>query len=179
MMMGSRGRSATYVAQRGQIIHRRCTAARPILIGPHLENNKTLLHELKVDRIKDSGHEISAKHNRTHLHTLARRKRTLNSQIRTNGKCTLARRTSGALTYETVGAATPWRREQRISATRAAKRRPSTRCKRRAKLRLDSAALRLVRVAFREWRFRWVAVGDAKIAAPHGDTHTKYESVGI
>ena len=83
-MMGGRGGSATYVAQRGQIIHRRCTAARPILIGPHLENNKTLLHELKVDRIKDSGHEISAKHNRTHLHTLARRKRTLNSQIRTN-----------------------------------------------------------------------------------------------
>ena len=92
-------------------------------------------------------------------------------------KCTLARRTRGALTcetvgaatpwrreqrisatraskrrpstrYETVGAATPWRREQRTSATKASKRRPSTRCKRKAKLRLDVAALRrLVRVA--------------------------------
>ena len=63
-------------------------------------------------------------------------------------KCTLARRTRGALTCETVGAATPWRREQSISATKASKRRPSTRCKRKAKLRLDLAALRrLVRVA--------------------------------
>ena len=51
-------------------------------------------------------------------------------------ECTLARRPRGALTYETVGAATPWRREQRISATKASKRRPSTRCKRKAKLRL-------------------------------------------
>jgi hypothetical protein len=63
------------------------------------------------------------------------------AQTHTNShKCTLARRTRGALTYETVRAATPWRREQRISATRASERRPSTRCKRRAKLRLDLAA---------------------------------------
>ena len=88
-------------------------------------------------------------------------------------KCTLARRTSGALTYETVGAATPWRREQRISATRASKRRPSTRCKRKAKLRLDLVALRLVRVASREWGFRWAVVGDAN-GSTNGDTHTKY-----
>ena len=101
-----------------------------------------------------------------------------NAQTHTHShKCTLARRARGALTcetvgaatpwrreqrisatraskrrpstrYETVGAATPWRREQRTSATKASKRRPSTRCKRKAKLRLDVAALRrLVRVA--------------------------------
>ena len=93
-------------------------------------------------------------------------------------KCTLARRTRGALTCETVGAATPWRREQRISATRASKRRPSTRCKREAKLRLDLAALRLVRVASREWGFRWAVVGDAN-SSTNGDTHTKYGYVGI
>jgi hypothetical protein len=87
-------------------------------------------------------------------------------------KCTLARRTSGALTYETVGAATPWRQEHRISATRASKRRPSTRCKRKAKLRLDLVALRLVRVASREWGFRWAAVGDAN-SSTNGDTHTR------
>ena len=148
-MMGGRGRSAMYVAQRGQIMHRRCIPARPILIGPHLENDKRLLHELKVDRIKHSGNRISAKQKRTHLHALARRTRT--HTLAHSRKCTLARRTSGALTYETVGAATPWRREQKISATRASKRRPSTRCKRKSKLRLDSAALRLVRVASREW----------------------------
>ena len=132
-----------------------------------------------------------------------------NAQTHTHShKCTLARRTSGALTYETVGAATPWRREQRISATRASKRRPSTRyetvgaatpwrreqrtsatkaskrrpstrCKRKAKLRLDVAALRrLVRVASREWGFRWAVVGDAN-SSTNGDTHTKYGYVGI
>ena len=91
-------------------------------------------------------HEIGHTHKHTHTH----RQQCAHAHTHSH-KCTLARRTSGALTYETVGAATPWRREQRISATRASKRRPSTRCKRRAKLRLDSAALRLVRVASREW----------------------------
>jgi hypothetical protein len=78
-----------------------------------------------------------------------------------------ARRTRGALTYETAGAATLWRREQSISATRASMRRPSTRCKPKAKLRLDLAALRLVRLASREWGYRWVAVGDAN-SSTHG-----------
>ena len=44
-------------------------------------------------------------------------------------------------------------------------RRPSTRCKRKAKLRLDLAALRHLRVASREREFGRVAVGDAQIAA--------------
>ena len=42
-------------------------------------------------------------------------------------------RTVRALTYETVGAAPRWTREQWRSATKASKRRPSTRCKRNAK----------------------------------------------
>ena len=42
-------------------------------------------------------------------------------------------RTRGALTYETVGAAPRWTREQWRSATKASARRPSTRCKRKAK----------------------------------------------
>jgi hypothetical protein len=91
---------------------------------------------------------------------------TAQTHTKNSQKCTLARRTRGALTYETVGAATPWRREQRISAMRASKRRPSTRCKHRGKLRLDLAALRLLRVASGEWRFRWAAVCDAKIVHP-------------
>ena len=101
---------------------------------PACEDACTHAHEIRHTRKHTHTHRQQRAHAHTHSH-----------------KCSLARRTSGALTYETVVAATPWRREQRISATRASKRRPSTRCKRRAKLRLDLAALRLVRVASREW----------------------------
>ena len=90
---------------------------------PACEDACTHAHEIRHTRKHTHTHRQQRAHAHTHSH-----------------KCTLARRTSGALTYETVVAATPWRREQRISATRASKRRPSTRCKRRAKLRLDLAA---------------------------------------
>jgi hypothetical protein len=51
--------------------------------------------------------------------------------------CTRTRR---ALTYETMGAAPRWTREQWRSATKASKRRPSTRCKRTARSKSKSEA---------------------------------------
>jgi hypothetical protein len=170
---GGRGRSAAYVAQWGEIV-RRCTAERCDKFGRHLEHDKTLLHTLEGDPFKDGRIPTDANE---HARMLPRTRKRTHKLARMHSR-TLARRTRGALTYGTVGAATPWRPEQKISATRASKRRPSTRCKRKAKLRLDLAALRLVRVASREWGFRWVAVGDSN-SSTHGDTHTKYEYVGI
>ena len=49
-------------------------------------------------------HEIGPTHKHTHTHRQQRAHAHTLQQ-----KCTLARRTRGALTYETVGAATPWR----------------------------------------------------------------------
>jgi hypothetical protein len=60
------------------------------------------------------------------------------AHTRTNShKCTRTRR---ALTYETMGAAPRWTREQWRSATKASKRRPSTRCKRTARSKSKSEA---------------------------------------
>ncbi len=90
---------------------------------------------------------------RTHQHTLARTRTC--TRTRTNAHWHPRARTRRALTYETMGAAVAprWTREQWRSATKASKRRPSTRCKRKpkakaeAKAPVDPSALRLLRVA--------------------------------
>ena len=73
---------------------------------------------------------------KTHAHTRTNTGTPTSTPARATGNeahshiCT---RTVRALTYETVGAAPRWTREQWRSATKASKRRPSTRCKRQAK----------------------------------------------
>jgi hypothetical protein len=92
---------------------------------------------------------------------------------------THALRRRRALTYETIGAVPPWTREQWRSATKASKRRPSTRCERKpkakakakAKAPLDLPALRLFRVASRV-KVPPLAVGGAD-SIIHADNHNK------
>ena len=68
---------------------------------------------------------------RTHQHTLARTRTC--TRTRTNAHLHPRARMRRALTYETMGAAPQWTREQWRSATKTSKRRPSTRCKRKPK----------------------------------------------
>jgi hypothetical protein len=77
---------------------------------------------------------------KTHAHTHARtRARPTSTPARKTGNeaqrhnSHTRTRTRRALTYETMRAAPRWTREQWRSATKASKRRPSTRCKRKAR----------------------------------------------
>ena len=74
-------------------------------------------------------------HRHAHKHT-----HTSNWQRTTHAHTQSCTRTGRALTYETMGAAPQWTREQWRSATKASKRRPSTRCKRKAKAKAKAKA---------------------------------------
>jgi hypothetical protein len=75
-------------------------------------------------------------HAHKHIHTS-------NWQRSTHAHSHSGTRTGRALTYETIGATPPWTREQWRSATKASKRRPSTRCERKAKAKAKKRSSRL------------------------------------